>query len=355
LAAPDLGRKGLLELLGAPASLAYALAVALRNWAYDRGILPVERMSVPVISVGNMTAGGTGKTPMVELLLRALLPGGKKLAVVSRGYGRTTSGQVVVSDGASVLCTPAEAGDEAFQVARKFRGVVVVVDASKARAARAAVDDFGAEIVLVDDGFQHRGLARDCDIVLVDSNKPLRSMPLLPSGMRRESVRALGRADIVAYTRCGDPAHAHEAFPEAGRAASCCLRSCVLRAVTFHGGEEFPLEKFRGARVVGFCGIGSPESFRATLDALGCSVGEFLVYPDHHPYDTASVGKIARSAGPGALVVTTEKDAMRILGDPALLSLVPAGAVYLEIAHEFVRGGDAALGAVRAAAFGRAA
>jgi tetraacyldisaccharide 4'-kinase len=122
-----------------------------------------------------------------------------------------------------------------------------------------------------------------------------------------------------------------------------------------HGGEELPLSALDGARVTGFCGIGTPQSFRETLEGLGCLVSDVVVYPDHHPYDAASIGMVLRNARPADRVVTTEKDAMRILGDPALLSMLPAGAAYIEIAHEFVRGGDEALSVVRAAALGRAA
>jgi len=152
---------------------------------------------VPVVSVGNITTGGTGKTPVVEWIVRHFLNQNLKVAVVSRGYRRTSRGTVVVSDGRSVLAAPDIGGDEAFQIARKFPAAIVVVDERRIRGARVALTNFGAKVVVLDDGFQHRSLHRTLDIVMVDAVPGLRRIRMLPAGLRREPVASLKRATIV--------------------------------------------------------------------------------------------------------------------------------------------------------------
>lgn len=344
------------ELLLRPLSILFGLAVWVRGRCYDAGVLPIVRVSVPVISVGNMTAGGTGKTPMVEYLVRALLSQGMRVAVVSRGYRRSGSGLVVVSDGTELAATAETAGDEPYQIARKFRNAIVIVDEKKSRAAAVAAKRFGASVVIVDDGFQHRALARDLDIVLVDSTKELRSMPFLPAGLRRDIMSALGRAQAVVFSRCGDDSHAHEAFPEAGTALLTCMRSRVTRAIGIRTEIEIPVGALKGAVVAWFCAIGDPLSFHATLKELGCVIKGATVYPDHHVYSPDELQEICERGAISRVsyILTTEKDAMRILTRPELRDLMPPNAAYVEIESVFVRGGEELLSLVRSTA-GKAA
>ncbi|MDT8323182.1 MAG: tetraacyldisaccharide 4'-kinase, partial [Bacteroidota bacterium] len=172
----------------------YAIAMQLRNAAYDRGVLRAQDAGVPVISVGNITAGGTGKTPVVEALLVRLLAAGRRPAMVTRGYRRESRGLLVVSDGAGMLRDVRESGDEPYQVAAKFPRVPVIADEKRIRGCRHAVQRFDAEILLLDDGFQHRAVARDCDIVVVDAQIGLDGLRMLPSGRLREPLRNLARA-----------------------------------------------------------------------------------------------------------------------------------------------------------------
>ena len=329
-----------LALLLRPVSWLYGAAVWVRGKCYDLGVFRVDRVSVPVISVGNMSAGGTGKTPLVEYLVRMLLAERLRVAVVSRGYRRTTSGSFLVSDGTTLSVTAGEAGDEPYQIARKFPRAVVIVDERRARAAAVAVRDHAAQVIILDDGFQHRALGRDLDIVAVDSTKPLRTMPLLPSGLRRDVMRSLERAGVLVYSRCADPAHAHEELGEAASAAECCVRADARRCVSIAGTGEIPLSALPGSTAVAFCAIGDPLSFRRSIEDAGCTVLDFQTYPDHHEFADADLEMVRVSADERRPdhVLTTEKDAMRLIGRTGLAALLPRTTSYLEIECRMLRG-----------------
>ena len=173
----------------------------IRNWLFDIGILKSVDVGVPVISVGNITAGGTGKTPIVENIAKIFIEQGKKVAIVSRGFGRASRGTVVVSDGKNILAKAKDAGDEPLYLAQRFNSVIVVVDEQRVRGAQLAVTKYGAEIILLDDGFQHRYLKRDIDIVLMDSQNSPFVTSLLPAGYRREPLRSLQRANAIIWTK----------------------------------------------------------------------------------------------------------------------------------------------------------
>jgi tetraacyldisaccharide 4'-kinase len=294
---------------------------------------------------------------LVEYLLRALLPAGVRVAVVSRGYRRAGTGTHVVSDGRTLFGTALTGGDEPFQIARKFREAIVIVDERKHRAARAAVEEFGAQVVLVDDGFQHRALGRDLDIVVVDSTKALRDMSLLPAGRRRDLMGAMRRADAVVYSRCDDPGHGHEPFPEAAGVLRCCVRHALARCVGIRDGAERPLAELRGASAVAFCAIGDPASFRKSIEEAGCTLKGFYAYPDHHPLSLSALEEIRAcvESAQADHLLTTEKDAVRISADPNLMGALPLQASYLEVAHEFVRGEGEFLNLLRSVALRSAA
>jgi len=183
-----------------PLSWLYGLVVRLRNRLFDSRVLKSAAADVPVISVGNLTAGGTGKTPLVEYIAGHFLTQGRKVGIVSRGYGRASRGVVVVSDGSSLRADARAGGDEPVQMARKYPAAAVVVGEKRVEAARCAIE-LGAEVLLLDDAFQHRYLRRDVDILVLDSRKDIREEPLLPSGLRREPLSSLRRADLVVMSR----------------------------------------------------------------------------------------------------------------------------------------------------------
>lgn len=304
----------------------YGLAVAARNAAYERCLLRVTRAPVPVISVGNLTLGGTGKTPLVAWVARVLERGGRRPAVVSRGYRADRGAQ----------------SDEAAELAILLPGVPHVADRDRIAAARAAAER-GADVVVLDDGFQHRRLARDLDIVAVDATDPFGAGRLFPRGLLREPLAGIARARAVVLTRAAGidsarRADIRAALDRAGgdRAAwvESAHRPVHLRSAL---GEVRPLDELRGRRVAAFAGIGNPAAFRGTLLGLGADLADFRGFPDHHPYSAADLRGLEEWVHRlGAdLVVTTLKDLVKARVD----KIGPAPLVALEIAIEILRGG----------------
>jgi len=292
-----------------PLAVFYGAGVAARNALYAFGVLGSHRVTLPVVSVGNLSAGGTGKTPFVVLLVEELSRRGIRVAVVARGYGRKSKGTVVVGDNPDARRT----GDEPAMIARRVRATVVVDD-SKLTAARWVAGQRLADVVVVDDGFQHRALHRDLDIVLLTQEETHRGGCLLPAGYRREPLAALKRAHLVALTGCADSGEFRQASSKLAwlgpvpRIGATLKLESVLDAST-----ERPLE-LSGRRVLALSGIGNPLSFERTLQDLGAVVLGHQAYPDHHwfaPTDLEKAAAAARSLG-AEYVVTTEKDLVRI-------------------------------------------
>lgn len=291
--------------------LLYEAVVRLRNARYDHPSA-VRRASLPVISVGNITVGGTGKTPVVEWIARRLLDDGHRPAIVSRGYGGTAGrGPLLVSSGTGPLCQPERCGDEPYQLATTLPGVPIVVGSDRPAGAEEARRR-GADVVVLDDGFQHRRLARDLDIVLLDAGSPFGNGLLLPAGPLREPLDGLRRADLFLITRSERTAE-HPLVEQQVRQYNrdAPLLRAGHRRVGFvsRGGEPVPAP----GRAVAFCGIGNPESFRADLLAEGIEIVEFLPFPDHHAYGRDDLQRIVQAAEPqGAATITTEKDLARL-------------------------------------------
>lgn len=331
-------------------SILYEFAIQLRNAAFDRGLLPVRNAGVPVISVGNITAGGTGKTPVVEALISRLLAAGKRPAMVTRGYRRDSRGQFVVSDGAGHLRGVRESGDEPYQVANRFPDVPVIADEKRIRGCRYAVQAFGTDILLLDDAFQHRAVARDCDVVVVDAQKGLEGLRMLPRGRLREPLRNLARADVILLSRCTDQEHCghlRDALRRFSAAPVFMTRFAVTDFNRIPPSDENPgtsgetrlsTESVRGTRVLAFCGIGSPRSFGITLRDAGLDVAEQREFPDHYWYSASDLRTLQeRADGLGVeALCTTEKDAMRLRALPEAKS--GYAILYPRIALEFLEG-----------------
>jgi len=294
-------------LLLQPASLLFRLGVALRGLAYRVGLLRSQRGALPVVSVGNLAAGGTGKTPVTLWLARALAAEGHRVAIVLRGYGGQERGVVVVSRGSGPEVAVDVAGDEAAMLAKSFDGVVIAAPRRVDGVAAAA--DLGCEVVILDDGFQHRALAREFDLVLVDGRRG----GVLPAGPLREPPGALRRADAVAVVvkAEADPV----SVPAAARGKAVFemrfVPQCLVESDAGHW-REIPLSELSGRRIGAACGIATPTSFFALLRQWDAELAEVFEYPDHYAYDAGDWQRINRAAHLVDFVVTTEKDLVKL-------------------------------------------
>ncbi len=295
------------------ASVPYGLAVRLRNGAYQRGWLQSEPVPVPVISVGNLTAGGTGKTPCVEYIARFYRELHRRVAILSRGYG-----------------SAGECNDEALLLKENLPDVPHLQGADRVALARTAFAKLESDVLVLDDGFQHRRLARDVDVVLIDATVPWGHGYLLPRGLLREQPSSLRRADVLMLTRCDQaPAEQRDRLRRtlSRIAPHKPLVETTHRPVELSNcdGENAALELLRDVPAAAFCGIGNPESFRRSLLNLGARLEDFRAYPDHHAYGRADIEELHRWADglpAGTVIVTTQKDVVKLrlsrLGDRPL-------------------------------------
>jgi tetraacyldisaccharide 4'-kinase len=324
------------------------LGTIVRNAAFDAGILQAESAGVPVISVGNLTAGGTGKTPLVEYILQYMSSQSIHAAMLSRGYGRRSRGVRVVSDGHRVLLDALEGGDEPVQVARRCPGVPVIVAERRIEGARMAVREFGVGAIVLDDGFQHRSLRRDLDIVVLDAQVPIDGEPLLPAGLRREQLVSLRRAHVIVYTGLGEtndgpPPWSGRIGRYDGQAHLVCHRFWrMFRDAA--SSVEVPVNSCRGKRAVVFTGIGNHGRFLADATGAGISVVAAFRFRDHHRYHRKDLDLLAaRFRDEKAdFMLTTEKDTMRLESDAPLFrdTLGSLPVWYPELAMRCVPAGE---------------
>lgn len=325
-----------------PVSFAYGAAVSLRAALFASGLARTRRLPVPVLSVGNVSAGGSGKTPFVEMLAARLREQGQRVVIISRGYRGGLKKPTIISDGRDLRCEPPVAADEAYLLARHLPGVAVLTGADRYRVGEVALEQVDCGVIILDDGFQHLRLYRDLDIVLVDAGNPLGYGRLLPSGLLREPPEALGRADIVVVTHADagrdlDPAiQAIRRYAPTTPIALAVHRPIGLIDVS--GGERLGLERLTGQRLLAASGIANPSRFEATLVQLGAFVVARRIFPDHHRYSTAdleSINEAARKSG-ASMVVTTEKDMVKL----TYLDLAKVEAPFyaLSISLELVEG-----------------
>ncbi|MGD0270256.1 MAG: tetraacyldisaccharide 4'-kinase [Candidatus Sulfotelmatobacter sp.] len=293
-----------------PLSAIYGAVVRTRNALYDQKLFRSQRLQGSVISVGNISTGGSGKTPFVILLGELLKARGIPFDVLSRGYGRNTRGVLLVDPGG----LPQDFGDEPLLIARRLQ-VPVVVGEDRYEAGRFAESRFGAQLHLLDDGFQHRGLARDFDIVLV-TPEDARDR-LLPAGRLREPLRSLQRADAVVLTSGASP----ESFPVAGKMVWRVRRGIVTQNLA----QPVP------ARPIVFCGIARPQNFLLQLRAAGIDPIAEAFYRDHHTYTERDIRDLLqlRQRSEAGGFVTTEKDAVNLGG--YLDSLAPLAVIPVKM------------------------
>jgi len=314
-------------------SVLYGIGALTSLWF--RALRPA-RFDVPIISVGNLVVGGAGKTPLTIYLARVLTGRGRKVAVVSRGYGRRSRGTVVVSRGDKPLVKWHEAGDEPFMMALLTKGVAIVVSERRCLGVRHAVEQLGADAILLDDAFQHVQLARDLDIVAVDAAAPVGNGHLLPGGPLREHPSGIGRAGVLVATRCDRADGAARVAGALGPLApSAPIIETRMKPVEFWdvgNGETVKAAELRKRKCLALSSIADPSDFERTLRRLRMNVVGRLALPDHHDYsgdDVDVIVEAAREVGADT-ILTTEKDAVRLRPWRSRLPLVALG-IELEV------------------------
>ena len=294
------------------ASRLFGLLVAVRLAAYSTGIFKAYRAGIPILSVGNLRVGGTGKTPVVDALVRRALCSGRRVAVVSRGYGgQRKSATALVSDGKGVLHDDARHyGDEPVLLARRNPQAMVIV-ARKRSAGVLLAESLGAEVAVLDDGFQHLALQRDLDIVLLDSANPFGNGALLPAGMLREPASSLGRADLVILTRCDN-----DNLPDLGLQVPVLAGSQALSDELWSlSGGTISWDSLESQRCVAFAGIAGPEGFFADLRKKGIKPVMEIALQDHQGYHRDILQRIRMACENADICLTTEKDAVKLTPD----------------------------------------
>ncbi|MBN1845736.1 MAG: tetraacyldisaccharide 4'-kinase [Sedimentisphaerales bacterium] len=311
-------RAGLIRsALAVPATL-YKPVVGLRNWLYDHGWKKTYQLPVPVICVGNLTVGGTGKTPLVIWLCRLIQRRGLRVAILSRGYRGPTE----------------QGNDETTLLRQALPEVPIVINPDRVQGGRQAVDDHRAQVLVLDDGFQHRRLRRDLDIVLIDCTCPFGYGHLLPRGLLREPPNQLRRADVVILSHCDMISkdelarleqHIRQYLPpadaEARRPATLLVHSQHQPIGLFGSdGTKYNLSDLQGKRVFAFCGIGNPQAFEDMLRQLGAELKGHYVFGDHYIYDELDAKLLHewRSEFQADRLVTTEKDWVKLRQIPPL-------------------------------------
>jgi tetraacyldisaccharide 4'-kinase len=309
-------------------SIGYGGIVRLRETLYKKGLLHSKRLSCPVISIGNLTVGGSGKTPMTIYVAELIQGLGYGVAIISRGYkGQAEKIGGVVCDGRTICMGPDTAGDEPVMVARRLKTIPVIVGQNRFKAGRLAIQEFKPDVLLLDDAFQHLKLHRDLNLVLLDSKAPLGNTYLFPRGTLRETASALSRGDAVILTRS-----------EIGKASSLGqIKKYFPRKPIFHSSHipyiykivagnrsqlrdrqtissKYDFDTFKNKKVFAFSGIASNDDFRRTIESFHCKLESFSEFSDHHQYSDTELDEILKSATDlsAEFIFTTEKDYVRI-------------------------------------------
>mgnify|MGYP001157805130 CR=1 FL=1 len=304
-----------------PLSGLYGLAMKARRALYGRGLFRVHKAGAPVISVGNITTGGTGKTPLVEWIARALARRQARVCILTRGYGRRhPRSRVIVSNGSEIFSDAREAGDEPLLLAERLKGeAAVICDADRVAAARWATENLGTNLFILDAGFQHLRLARDYNIIAVDATNPWGNRRLLPAGHLRESGDQLVRADCIVITRADDVAQTEKLRSEIDRLSKG--RPVFLSRMRMDGSRPISNlkagaagENLKSVPVAAFCGVGNPESFFAQIRCDDYKLCHTQVFPDHHYFTQEELNAlISQSSERGAAaLLTTAKDEVKL-------------------------------------------
>ena len=287
-----------------------------RIWAYRWNFFPTNKLSCRVISVGNLTLGGTGKTPVVMMIAEILRGNGRKPGILSRGYGGNSKNEVnVVCDGKNILLPTSIAGDEAVMMAQRLKNVPILVGSDRYQTGLYAIKHFGVDTLILDDGFQHLALKRDMNILLFDHQRPFGNGELFPAGELREPIDQVHRADFVFITRYSGssypPGISEQLIKDLPIIKSTLRLDSLLN---LSDGETVDIKKLQDHPIAAFSGIANPNDFRRLLEQSGARVVFYHPFPDHHDYNLSDLKHIEDSAlkSGAKIILTTEKDAVKI-------------------------------------------
>lgn len=300
-------------------SLLYRMIHFARRFFYITHIFNIKSLPTKVISVGNIALGGVGKSPFVILLAKKLKDKGYKVAILSRGYKRKRRNRIdIVSDEKYILLDPYNAGDEPYMLAKSLQGIPVIVGKNRFKAGTIAIEKFGAEVLILDDGFQHIQLARDLNILLIDAGQLLSNYKLFPVGILREPLKEINRADRIVFSK-----YSSVLEPQINLLKKKINKNIPFYYSSFEPSELINLNEsikedvsfLENKKVLAFCGIAEPESFRSTLKSLNVDIKDFFIFPDHHDFSDRDLNYIRNMIRSNNidLVITTEKDGIRLL------------------------------------------
>ena len=324
------------SLLLRPFSLIYLAVVQLRNALFDRKLFKSWKSPIPVVSIGNLSAGGTGKTPLVDWVVKYYLSIGCKPAIVSRGYLRESKGVQLVSDGVRIMLSSREAGDETAMLAWNNPDAIVVVAEKRKDAVTFIANRFAKRlpgVIILDDAFQHRAIERNLNIAIINSAEPFTKAKMLPEGRLREPLKNLSRADLVILNKISDEERAGIIMKELKKNGLPIVKARVKNGelICFSGtcasSYETPLPKV--LTVFAFAGIASPENFLESLQKEGVTVAAQRFFRDHESLSEKKLEAIRREAEEkGLSLITTEKDYFRMLGHPELIRIITSRPCY---------------------------
>ncbi len=305
-------------------SLFYGMIILIRRWIYDIGFLPTRRIQIPVLCVGNLTTGGTGKTPIVRYITEQFSKKGKKAAILTRGYKRVAMEEdpqqplrVIYNELDSQSWT--HIGDEPALLAQMLPNTPVFIHSDRYQSALAALKSDSPDVLIMDDGFSHRRFHRDMDLVLLDVTEPLGYGYLLPRGLLREPVSSLKRASAILLTRC----EKGQSYQKIEGLLNKTGITCPVFRIIFQPGPLYALKESNsdsGTKgtdsLLAFCGIGNPHGFKKTLETASIAIGDMMIFPDHHTYTSADIAQLEelcqKKKAKG--LVTTEKDGLKLKG-----------------------------------------
>ena len=306
----------LINIILFPVFLLYQLIMVFRNLLYDKNLLRINKLPCKVICVGNISSGGTGKTPTVIALAKMLQEENKSVAILSRGYRRQSTGTVLVSDGKVTFCKWQNCGDEPILMSQKLSGVPIVADENRFRGGQFLVHKFNPDVIILDDGFQHRKLFRDIDIVLINSSVSKFNFNYFRFNYNRESLRALKRAHIVLLTKTNLRTPNVRLINKINSLGVPFYKTTLEteKYIVNAKGEQLDLKLFKGKSAVLFSGIGDPDSFSKIVSLLGINNISSIKFRDHQHYSNADLDKIHTKfiASRADIILTTEKDLLKI-------------------------------------------